>query len=120
MTALNNQSDTAIVDECELDVVYELGLQVRRIGFQLCHGNGKTTDASLKNADYRPLEAASSRNCTHSERSCLRVSRGLLVVTLSSACLFDCAEQEGRDQDQQDGRGDADERQVAVFEEDEN
>jgi len=42
-----------------IDVVDEKGLLTGPIGFQLCHGTGKTTDASFKNVVYRPLKAAS-------------------------------------------------------------
>jgi len=42
-----------------IDVVDEKGLLTGPIGFQLCHGTGKMTDASFKNVVYRPLKAAS-------------------------------------------------------------
>ena len=41
-----------------IDIVDEKGLRSGPIGFQLCHGTGKMTDASFKNVVYRPLEAA--------------------------------------------------------------
>lgn len=42
-----------------IEVVDEKGLLTGPIGFQLCHGGGKMTDASFKNVVYRPLPAAS-------------------------------------------------------------
>jgi Domain of Unknown Function (DUF1080) len=42
-----------------IDVVDEKGLLSGPIGFQLCHGTGKRTDASFKNVVYRQLPAAS-------------------------------------------------------------
>jgi hypothetical protein len=38
-----------------IDVVDEKGLLTGPIGFQLCHGQGKLTDASFKNVVWRPL-----------------------------------------------------------------
>jgi len=43
-----------------IDIVDEKGLSSGPIGFQLCHGTGKMTDASFKNIVYRPLPAASN------------------------------------------------------------
>lgn len=40
-----------------LDVVDEKGLLTGPIGFQLCHGPGKMTDAAFKNIVYRPLKS---------------------------------------------------------------
>jgi 3-keto-disaccharide hydrolase len=45
-----------------IDVVDEPGLLSGPIGFQLCHGSGKMTDASFKNAVYRPIETESADN----------------------------------------------------------
>jgi hypothetical protein len=39
--------------------VDEKGLLTGPVGFQLCHGTGKMTDASFKNVVYRPLTTAS-------------------------------------------------------------
>lgn len=41
-----------------IEVLDEKGLLSGPIGFQLCHGTGKMTDASFKNVVYRPLPAA--------------------------------------------------------------
>jgi hypothetical protein len=41
-----------------IEVVDEKGRLSGPIGFQLCHGVGKMTDASFKNVVYRPLPAA--------------------------------------------------------------
>jgi hypothetical protein len=41
-----------------IDVVDEKGLLAGPIGFQLCHGVGKMTDASFKNVVYRALKPA--------------------------------------------------------------
>lgn len=41
-----------------IDIVDEKGRLSGPIGFQLCHGTGKMTDASFKNVVYRPLKAA--------------------------------------------------------------
>ena len=43
-----------------IDVVDEKGLLSGPIGFQLCHGTGKMTDASFKNVVYRPLTPVDS------------------------------------------------------------
>lgn len=40
-----------------IDVVDDKGLLTGPLGFQLCHGQGKMTDASFKNVVYRPLTA---------------------------------------------------------------
>jgi hypothetical protein len=45
-----------------IDVVDDKGLLTGPIGFQLCHGQGKMTDASFKNVVYRPLAAATFSN----------------------------------------------------------
>lgn len=43
-----------------IDIVDEKGLAAGPIGFQLCHGKGKMTDASFKNVVWRPIEGASA------------------------------------------------------------
>lgn len=45
-----------------IDVVDEPGLLSGPIGFQLCHGGGKMTDASFKNVVYRTLQPADADN----------------------------------------------------------
>jgi len=45
-----------------IDVVDEKGLATGPIGFQLCHGTGKLTDASFKNVVVRPLKTANAGN----------------------------------------------------------
>jgi Domain of Unknown Function (DUF1080) len=41
-----------------IDIVDEKGRLSGPIGFQLCHGTGKLTDAAFKNVVYRPLQVA--------------------------------------------------------------
>jgi hypothetical protein len=41
-----------------IDVVDDKGLLTGPIGFQLCHGVGKMTDASFKNVVFRPIKTA--------------------------------------------------------------
>ena len=43
-----------------IDIVDEKGRLSGPIGFQLCHGTGKMTDAAFKNVVYRPLKAESN------------------------------------------------------------
>ena len=45
-----------------IDIVDEKGRLTGPIGFQLCHGVGKKTDASFKNIVYRPLKSANVPN----------------------------------------------------------
>jgi len=45
-----------------IDVVDDKGLLTGPIGFQLCHGQGKLTDASFKNVVYRPLAATAANH----------------------------------------------------------
>jgi len=40
-----------------VDLVDEKGPLTGAIGFQLCHGTGRVTDASFKNVVYRPLDS---------------------------------------------------------------
>ena len=40
-----------------VDLVDEKGPLSSSIGFQLCHGAGRVTDASFKNVVYRPLKS---------------------------------------------------------------
>jgi len=45
-----------------IDVVDDKGLLTGPIGFQLCHGQGKMTDASFKNVVYRPMSGTPPSN----------------------------------------------------------
>lgn len=45
-----------------MNVVDEKGLLAGPIGFQLCHGTGKMTDASFKNVVVRPLQTSQAGN----------------------------------------------------------
>jgi len=45
-----------------VDIVDDKGPLNGRIGFQLCHGEGKVTDASFRNIVLRPLPAAKALN----------------------------------------------------------
>jgi hypothetical protein len=45
-----------------IDVTDEKGLLSGPIGFQLCHGTGKMTDACFQNVVYRPLTSANPSN----------------------------------------------------------
>src|SRR5476651_1062164 len=45
-----------------IDAIDEKGLLSGPIGFQLCHGSGKMTDACFQNVVYRPLKSANPSN----------------------------------------------------------
>ena len=45
-----------------IDAIDEKGLLSGPIGFQLCHGSGKMTDACFRSVVYRPLETANNGN----------------------------------------------------------